>query len=138
MAIPRYRREKISLAHCKSPINVPPISKVRKHTTCLTLNPSLTCMQQSMSSWNMFSCVTPVSVDSFPHEPNELKIYIFTCHTLSQSLCIDTVTRQTKSCSSIVSFNSTSYAFDHFKILFLRNLHLISALLFDLPQEIVY
>ena len=29
-------------AHCKSPTNVPPISKVRKHTTCLTLNPSHT------------------------------------------------------------------------------------------------
>ena len=96
-------------AHCKSPTNVPPISKIRKHTTCLTFNPSHTlCMQQFMSSWNIVSCVTPVSVDRFPHEANALKIYIFTCRTLSPSLCIDKVTRQTKACSRIASFNSTS------------------------------
>ena len=43
-------------------------------------------MQQFMSSWNLVSCVAPVSVDVFHHESNEFKSYVFTCHPLSQNL----------------------------------------------------
>ena len=53
-------------------------------------------MQQFMSSWNLVSCVALVSVDVLHHESNELKIYVFTCHSVSQNLCIDKVTRQTR------------------------------------------